>query len=138
MVTEYGMSTSLGPVSYADSSADVFLGRDFMTRKDYSDKKAEQIDDEVTSILTEKYSEAQHMLSQNRGLLDRIAAALLERETLETADLALLLKGESLPPLPIVTESVPREEIVARPARPERTKKEFPGDKIPDPEPFPS
>jgi len=138
MVTEYGMSRTLGPVSYADSSADVFLGRDFMTRKDYSEKKAEQIDDEVAEILTEKYSEAQRMLKENRAVLDRIAVALLERETLETSDLALLLRGETLPPLPIVAEPAPREESLARPARPERAKKEFPGDKIPDPEPFPS
>jgi cell division protease FtsH len=135
MITEYGMSSALGPVSYADSSGDVFLGRDFVQRKDYSDKKAEQIDDEVTHILTEKYNEAANMLSSNRDKLDTIAAALLERETLETSDLAMILRGDALPPMrapaevdPPVDEGTDRSE----------EREDFPGGKLPDPEPFPS
>ena len=133
MVTEYGMSSSLGPVSYADSSGDVFLGRDFMTHKDYSEKKAEQIDDEVSSILCQKYAEAREMLEEHRELLDRVAEALLERETLETQDLDLLLRGEALPALPI-PESEPRTET---PAAEDSSADPTPTGEVPDPEPFP-
>jgi cell division protease FtsH len=132
MITEYGMSESLGPVSYADSSSDVFLGRDFMARKDYSEKKAQQIDDEVSDMLSAKYQEAREILTRNREVLDRIAEALLERETLETSDLELLLRGDELPPMRPASAEVPVGS--AEPERPENV----PGGKLPDPEPFPS
>ncbi len=135
MVCKYGMSDRLGPVSFGDDDADVFLGRDFVTRKDYSEKKAEEIDEEVSRILGELYTAARQELVDHRATLDRIAAALLERETLDTADLALLLEGKELPALPLPAESPARGEPAWR-TRPERAK-DFPGDKLPDPEPIP-
>jgi len=135
MVCKYGMSEKLGPVSYGDDDHDVFLGRDFMTRKDFSEKKAEEIDDEVSQLLNSLYAEARAILLERREVLDRIAAALLERETLDTADLRLLLAGDPLPPLapPKAGEAAaePRRE-----AKPEPLPK-FPGKKLPDPEPMP-
>ncbi len=132
MITEYGMSSGLGPVSYADSSGDVFLGRDLMARKDYSEKKAQQIDDEVAAILGSRYDEARNIMVESRDKLDRIAEALLERETLETSDLELLMRGDELPPMrPAATDvgvdegDTPGSENV-------------PGGNLPDPEPFPS
>jgi len=135
MVCKYGMSDRLGPVSFGDDDADVFLGRDFVTRKDYSEKKAEEIDDEVSKILGGLYSEARQDLVDHRATLDRIAEALLERETLDTADLKLLMAGRELPPLPVPAEP-PRREEPPRRSRPERAK-DFPPDKLPDPEPIP-
>ncbi|MCC6639948.1 MAG: ATP-dependent zinc metalloprotease FtsH [Deltaproteobacteria bacterium] len=135
MVCKYGMSDRLGPVSFGDDDADVFLGRDFVTRKDYSEKKAEEIDDEVSKILSGLYGDARQDLVDHRATLDRIAEALLERETLDTADLKLLMAGRALPPLPVPTEP-PRREEPPRRTRPERSK-DFPGDKLPDPEPIP-
>jgi cell division protease FtsH len=132
MITEFGMSPSLGPVSYADSSSDVFLGRDFMSRKDYSEKKAQQIDDEVAVMLTDKYAEARKILLDNRATLDRIAEALLERETLDTADLDQILRGVALQPMRPTTEAVGSD-----PTESERSEN-LPGGKLPDPEPFPS
>ena len=132
MITEFGMSPSLGPVSYADSSSDVFLGRDFMSRKDYSEKKAQQIDDEVAVMLTDKYAEARKILLDNRATLDRIAEALLERETLDTADLDQILRGVALQPMRPTTEAVGSDQT-----EPERSEN-LPGGKLPDPEPFPS
>ena len=129
------MSDRLGPVSFGDDDADVFLGRDFVTRKDYSEKKAEEIDDEVSKILGGLYSEARQDLVDHRATLDRIAEALLERETLDTADLKLLMAGRELPPLPVPAEP-PRREEPPRRSRPERAK-DFPPDKLPDPEPIP-
>jgi cell division protease FtsH len=133
MVCSYGMSERIGPVSYNDDSGDVFLGRDFATRKNYSEKKAEEIDAEVSRILRESYDHARTVLSERRDVLDRIADALLERETLEATDLKLLLAGQTLPPLPPAAAPVTPSEPAPR-RRAERTK-EFPGDKLPDPEP---
>ncbi len=135
MVCKYGMSEKLGPVSYGDDDHDVFLGRDFMTRKDFSEKKAEQIDDEVSQTLNSLYDEARQALEDNRQILDRIAESLLERETLDTADLRRLIAGETLPPLALpagpATASEPRREPKAE-ALPK-----FPGKKLSDPEPAP-
>jgi cell division protease FtsH len=135
MVCKYGMSDRLGPVAFGDDDADVFLGRDFMTRKDYSEKKSEEIDEEVSKILIDLYNEARQDLIDNRSTLDRIALALLERETLDTADLKLLLDGQTLPPLPLPVDSPLHVEPTKR-SRTERAK-DFPGDKLPDPEPIP-
>jgi cell division protease FtsH len=136
MICRFGMSDAIGPVSFDDDSGDVFLGRDFVTRKNYSEKTAEQIDEEVKRLLTELYAEAKRTLSDNRHMLDRIAEALLERETLETVDLKRLLDGQTLPPLP------PPPAVHAGPseARPVRVAGEAPArppGKLPDPEPMP-
>jgi cell division protease FtsH len=135
MVCKYGMSTRLGPVAYGDEDHDVFLGRDFVSRKDYSERKAQEIDEEVSEILNERYEAAKRVLTENRPLLDRIAEALLERETLAGEDLKRLLAGESLPLLAVAPVATNAEAAPARPARAPRPKKEFPGDKVPDPEP---
>jgi cell division protease FtsH len=136
MICRFGMSEAIGPVSFDDDSGDVFLGRDFVTRKNYSEKTAEQIDEEVKRLLTRLYAEAKDLLAGSRPVLDRIAEALLERETLETSDLKRLLEGSSLPPLP------PPPALHAAPAevRPLRVGGEAParaGGKLPDPEPMP-
>jgi cell division protease FtsH len=136
MICRFGMSDAIGPVSFDEESGDVFLGRDFVTRKNYSEKTAEQIDEEVKRLLTELYDEARRMLADNRQLLDRIAEALLERETLETVDLKRLLEGQSLPPLP----PPPAVHAGASEARPVRVAGEAPArppGKLPDPEPMP-
>ncbi len=101
MICRFGMSEAIGPVSFDDDSGDVFLGRDFVTRKNYSEKKAEQIDDEVKRLLSRAVRARRGRCSPTiAALLDRIAEALLERETLETTDLKRLLDGQVLPPLP--------------------------------------
>ncbi len=135
MVCRYGMSSKIGPVTYGDDGGDVFLGRDFVSRKDYSETKSQEIDEEVSTMLHDNYAEARRLLEENRETLDRIADALLERETLETSDLSLLIAGDELPPLPPPTEVGPSDSPPKRP--PERSKG-FPGDKLPDPEPIPS
>src|SRR6185295_7604963 len=91
MVCSYGMSDKIGPVSFADDEHDVFLGRDFVARKDYSGFKAREIDEEVTSLLRGLYDEAKQLLIEHRATLDRISEALLERETLDSLELKLLL-----------------------------------------------
>jgi cell division protease FtsH len=135
MVCLYGMNDRIGPVSFGDGDHDVFLGRDFMSRSNYSGHIARLIDEEVMSMLTNLYDEAYQMLSDNRAALDRIAEALLERETLDTGELKLLLDGEPLPPMALpVADSPPAE-----PTEPADTAKpaDFSGEAMPDPEPVP-
>ena len=135
MVCSFGMSASIGPVSFSEDDHDVFLGRDLAHRKDYSDEKAHEIDQEITRILTGLYGEAKQLLSENREVLDRISEALLVRETLGTNDLELLLADEELPPLPSPLED---EGEQAPPAAPESSETSgFQGEKLPDPEPVP-
>ncbi|MAG32607.1 MAG: cell division protein FtsH [Deltaproteobacteria bacterium] len=138
MVTEFGMSKALGPVSYSDSGADVFLGRDLVSRKDYSEQKAREIDDEVSDILARKYDEARQLLLDNRDVLDRIAEALLERETLEGPQLKILLRGEVLPELRTradeQTDSVGSSDSRSGDVEDD----DRAGGNIPDPEPMPS
>jgi cell division protease FtsH len=136
MVCKYGMSDRLGPVSYGDDDHDVFLGRDIMTRKDFSEKKSEQIDEEVSETLNSLYLEAKQLLVVNRTTLDSIAESLLERETLDTADLRLLITGQALPALVLSTPGEPASPEPRREAKPDAVPK-FSGKKLPDPEPIP-
>jgi cell division protease FtsH len=133
MVCQYGMSDKIGPIALGDDGGDVFLGRDFVMRKEYSEKKAEEIDFEVTGILTRMYDDAKQMLAAHRDTLDRVSEALLERETLEGSELQLLIQGLPLPALrtPVATKPGPSGRVKAEPS------KAFPGDKLPDPEPVP-
>ena len=101
MVGGGGVNPNLGPVSYADSSGDVFIGRDMMTRKDYSEEMAKKIDEEISATLRAMYLEAREILSTHGDKLEAIAEALLERETLETSDLDLLVSGQALPPMAV-------------------------------------
>jgi len=135
MVCSYGMSEKIGPVSFADDDHDVFLGRDFVARKDYSGWKAREIDDEITLIVRGLYDEAKQLLVDNRATLDRISEALLERETLGTEELRLLVQNKSLPPVPTPVTAAKRESPPKR-AEAEPSGK-FSGDKLPDPEPVP-
>jgi cell division protease FtsH len=137
MICKYGMSDRLGPVSFGDDDQDVFLGRDFISRKDYSEKKAEEIDEEVSTLLRELYDDARRCLADNRPTLERIAEALLERETLDTADLKLLVAGQPLPPMPAPPVAPPPRSEPPRRVRADR-KPEVAGDKLPEPEPMPS
>jgi len=133
MVCKFGMSSKLGPVAYGNEDGDVFLGRDFVSRKDYSEKKAQEIDDEVSEILNERYQMARETLEQHRDKLDRIAEALLERETLQNEDMKALIAGEPLPPVPVSPVKAPGSKGDRKTESP-RPAKEFPGD-VPDPEP---
>nr|MDE6274634.1 hypothetical protein [Clostridiales bacterium] len=92
MVTEWGMSDRLGPIAYG-SSGPVFLGRDYEERTVYSEETAAIIDEEVKKIITKQYERATKLLSENRQILDNMARVLVERETIYTAEVNMLMKG---------------------------------------------
>ena len=85
MVTKYGMTDAIGPVNYSDAE-EVFLGRDFTSKQNYSESLASKIDDEVRRIMDESYAKTKKLLEDNREALDRVAAALLEMETLDAEE----------------------------------------------------
>jgi len=91
MVMEHGMSDRLGPMRYGTPQGQVFLGRDYNRAIDYSDEVAAMIDEEVRKLITQAHEEARAILTTHREALDRIADALLERETLYAADIVEVL-----------------------------------------------
>ncbi|MEG1931103.1 MAG: ATP-dependent zinc metalloprotease FtsH [Anaerovorax sp.] len=82
MVTKYGMSDKIGPVNYS-SSDEVFLGKDFSTRKNFSEEMASEIDGEIRALIEDAYSKAEKFLSDNIEILHIVAKGLLELETLD-------------------------------------------------------
>ena len=96
MVTKYGFSEKLGPVNYS-SSDEVFLGKDFSTRKNYSEETASEIDEEVKAIIEEAYEAARVILEEHIEQLKAVAEGLLEVETLDNQQFVQLYNGEKTP-----------------------------------------
>ncbi|MGB0647596.1 MAG: ATP-dependent zinc metalloprotease FtsH [Bradymonadia bacterium] len=99
MVCEWGMSTRMGPLAFGKKDEQIFLGREINQSRDYSESTAIAIDEEVRRIVMEGYEKAQTLLKSNLPILTAMAEALLERETLEASDVALLMAGDPLPPI---------------------------------------
>ncbi len=87
MVCEWGMSERLGPLTFGKREEQIFLGKEFSRHKDYSEKTAEEIDDEVKNIVGERYTYAKDLLVENRDKLMSLAEALLDRETLDASEI---------------------------------------------------
>jgi len=98
MVTQFGMSELIGPLAVGDKEQEIFLGREFAQRREISERTAQMVDDEVKRLVDEAYARAMGILLDNRELLDRIAATLLDRETIDRDDLDLLVRNQPLPP----------------------------------------
>ncbi len=92
MVTKFGFSDRIGPVNYS-SSDEVFLGKDFSTRKNYSEEMASEIDEEIRTIIEDAYATAEKLLTENIDKLHMIAKALLEIETLDADQFEALFSG---------------------------------------------
>jgi cell division protease FtsH len=95
MVTEWGMSEKLGLLSYGSNSQTVFLGKDMETHNAYSDDTAKTIDAEMRAIVDKQHERATQMLSEHRAVLDNMARVLIERETIYTEEVEMLLQGKS-------------------------------------------
>ncbi len=97
MVTRYGMSEALGARTYGDPSDEIFLGRDYHVQRDYSDKTAEEIDQEVKRLVEEAKETAREILTKNRDKIKVIVAELLQKETIEKERFEELLGKKELP-----------------------------------------
>jgi cell division protease FtsH len=105
MVTQFGMSEHIGPMAVGDSDHEVFLGREIGQRRHVSESVAERVDHEVKRLLDEAYVTAMRIIDENRGLLQTIAEALLERETLDRDEIELIAAGEPLPEAKIIKKA---------------------------------
>jgi cell division protease FtsH len=113
MVTKFGMSELLGPRSYDSSSGNIFLGRELSEMREYSEHYAEEIDNEVRSILQRCYDRAKTILSESREKLDTLADALIEHETLDRSTFEQLmtnLTGQQNAQTPALFDTQPPQE----------------------------
>jgi cell division protease FtsH len=92
MVCEWGMSERLGPMTFGKKEEQIFLGRDFTQMKDYSEKTAIEIDDEVRSIIMDSYERAKELLRSNLTVLHKMAEVLLEKEVLDGTEIDEIIK----------------------------------------------
>jgi cell division protease FtsH len=95
MVTEWGMSDKLGLVTYGNNSQTLFLGKDMEYHNTYSDETAKAIDEEMKSIIEAAHSRAIKLLTDNRSVLDNMARVLIEKETIYSDEVDLLMQGKS-------------------------------------------
>lgn len=97
LITQYGMSDTLAPRIYGEKEELVFLGRDIKEQRNYSEKVAEEIDDEIDRFINRAANTAKEKIEANKDKMDRLVAALLERETIEKEEFELLMAGKPLP-----------------------------------------
>jgi cell division protease FtsH len=127
MVMQWGMSAELGPIAFGDREEQIFLGREIHQHTDYSEKTAQDIDDEVKKIIDKMYGRAKEILEDKMDVLHAMASALLERETLDAEEIKVLLEGGTLEPLEAAPPSEPvEEEKPAEDPAPTARPEEFP------------
>ena len=110
MITKYGMSKKLGPITFGESSNEVFIGRDMGHVKNYSEKIAAEIDEEIFAIVKEGYEKVTDILSENIDKLHEVAKILLEKEKLSGEEFTAIMKGEYDPDKDYSASSDPEEE----------------------------
>jgi len=121
MVTEWGMSPAMGPLTFGKKEEQIFLGREIAQHRDYSEDTAIRIDREVKRIVEECYERACEILETNREKLIRLAEALLEYETLDAHEIEAIIQGVALDrqkaaSAPAGTESQPAKGLIPGPA----------------------
>ncbi len=93
MVTQYGMSDALGPLTFGHDPAQPFVGRDYGMGQEYSDETATRIDAEIRRVVDEAYEMAENVLTEHRAQLDTISQLLMEKETIDKAEFEAILAG---------------------------------------------
>jgi cell division protease FtsH len=131
MVTQWGMSEKLGPRTFGRKEEMIFLGREISEQRNYSEKVAEEIDEEVRRIIDQSYQTAHKLLKESRDKLDQIVKVLLEEETIEGEALQAILnappgketeeflKVEKKPQAEETTETTPETPAVEQPKKPD-------------------
>ncbi len=107
MVCDWGMSDKLGPVSFSKDDEEVFLGRDFVKTRAYSESTAQQIDNEIREIIHTNYERAREIISKNLEKLERIAKALLDYESIDGSEVDLLMEGKP------ITRAKPEKRVIS-------------------------
>jgi len=115
MVTVYGMSNSMGPIAFGQKEEAIFLGREIAQHRDYSEKTAIRIDEEVQRIVDEAYSTAKGILREHEDLLHKIAETLIEKETLDGKEIDAII--EATKPGLEFTRTVTAADVVAEERR---------------------
>ena len=113
MVCEWGMSEKMGPLTYGAKEEQVFLGKDFSQQKNFSDQTAKLIDQEVKALVMGGYSNAHEILTDNREILEKLALALLDQETLNATEIKDIVNGKE-PPADASDEKPPVENVIAQ------------------------
>jgi len=98
MVCEWGMSEKMGPLTYGTKEEQVFLGKDFSQQKNFSDQTAKLIDQEVKALVMSGYEKASEIITEHRDSLEKMALALLDRETLNASEIKEIIEGK-IPPV---------------------------------------
>lgn len=118
MVTQWGMSDSLGPMVYGENEGEVFLGRSVTTHKNVSEATMQKVDIEIRRIIDTQYSLARRLIEENRDKIEVMAKALLEWETIDSEQIGDIMEGRApRPPKPPTTPSTPPKDN-APPAAP--------------------
>ncbi len=125
MVTDFGMSEALGPISLGRKHEQPFLGRDIMDDRNYSEQVASAIDKELATIIEDCYERAKQLLTEHTEKVRSVVSVLLERETLTGDEIRALMRGEELPEK-LVAEPKAEEKVV--PAEPQEEKPPLPGE----------
>ncbi|MBD5604572.1 MAG: ATP-dependent zinc metalloprotease FtsH, partial [Candidatus Eremiobacteraeota bacterium] len=134
MVTQYGMSSSLGPIQYGRGNHQVFLGRDFGEDRNYSEDIAGKIDAEVRSIIDSCYADATKLLKDNWHKVERMVASLLEHETVETDEVVAILNDLPYPRKADEEPKLPKAAATAHEPEPQWEKpKRLPPNISPEP-----
>ncbi|NQT31213.1 MAG: AAA family ATPase, partial [Deltaproteobacteria bacterium] len=144
MVTDFGMSEKLGPRSFGDKQEMVFLGREISEQRDYSEKVAQVIDEEVQAIIQSAHDEARHILTKNKKRLIHIAEKLIAQETIEgdeleaafTESLSTRKKVEVPTPPPAPPAEEPKAEVKPAPGKPRVVPQIVPKQAPPSPQPL--
>jgi cell division protease FtsH len=135
MVTQYGMSDTLGPIQYGRGNHQVFLGRDFGEDRNYSEEVAYKIDTEVRRMIDECYADARTLLEVNWDKVERMASSLLEHETVETEEVLAIMNDKPWPPAPpiVIPEDLPAAAKTAEPEPVREKPKRLPPTISPEP-----
>jgi cell division protease FtsH len=114
-VSQWGLSDAIGPILVGDNEQELFLGRELQHRREVSEKTAQLVDTEVSRVIGKAYDTAKETLTTNEALLHKVAASLLERETLTREDIGFLIRGEELPPRPPAVPTAPPAPVTPIP-----------------------
>ncbi len=122
MVTQWGMSESLGPMVYGETEGEVFLGRSVTTHKNMSEATMKNVDEEIRRIIDQQYTLARKLIEENRDKIEAMATALLEWETIDSEQINDIMEGrDPRPPKPTQSPPVPPKDDPTPPGSPATT-----------------